>query len=155
MTKGTPIGVPFVLSHGGAGIRTPVRKQIHHSVYVRIPPISVSSRWPVDSPLLNKPSKISSTGGGRADATIQNLRYLISRLWRASYQAGAATPKSYAARAKLLLAVKNVPAYLTRTRMTWARSHSFTNSVEASRPRTRILVDRSAQVNSFAVMKPL
>src|SRR5450759_2445303 len=36
---------------GGAGIRTPVREKIDHSVYVRVPLIEVSSRWPMDSPL--------------------------------------------------------------------------------------------------------
>jgi hypothetical protein len=46
---------------GGAGIRTPVRDKIDHSVYVRIPPIEVSSRWPVDSPLLDKSFLISRT----------------------------------------------------------------------------------------------
>jgi hypothetical protein len=56
---------PFCLSEqvlsGGAGIRTPVRDKIDHSVYVRIPPIEVSSRWPVDSPLLDKSFLISPT----------------------------------------------------------------------------------------------
>ena len=51
--------------HGGAGIRTPVRDKIDHSVYVRIPPIEVSSRWPVDSPLLDKSPKVSPTAGRR------------------------------------------------------------------------------------------
>src|SRR3954464_6506720 len=52
--------------NGGAGIRTPVRDKIDHSVYVRIPPIEVSSRWPVDSPLLDKSSKLSPTAGRRS-----------------------------------------------------------------------------------------
>jgi hypothetical protein len=50
---------------GGAGIRTPVRDKIDHSVYVRIPLIEVSSRWPVESPLLDKSSKFSPTDGRR------------------------------------------------------------------------------------------
>src|SRR5450759_1774582 len=50
---------------GGAGIRTPVREKIDHSVYVRIPPIEVSRRWPVDSPLLDKSFLISPTTGRR------------------------------------------------------------------------------------------
>ena len=50
---------------GGAGIRTPVRDKIDHSVYVRIPLIEVSSRWPVESPLLDKSPKFSPTGGRR------------------------------------------------------------------------------------------
>src|SRR5437016_3541575 len=54
------------LLHGGAGIRTPVRDKIDHSVYVRIPPIEVSSRWPVDSPLLDKSFLISPTAGRRS-----------------------------------------------------------------------------------------
>ena len=53
--------------HGGAGIRTPVRDKIYHSVYVRIPPIEVSSRWPVDSPLLDKFPKFSPIAGKRDD----------------------------------------------------------------------------------------
>jgi len=50
---------------GGAGIRTPVRDKIDHSVYVRIPLIEVSSRWPVESPLLDKSSKFSPADGRR------------------------------------------------------------------------------------------
>ena len=50
---------------GGAGIRTPVRDKIDHSVYVRVPLIEVSSRWPMDSPLLDKSSKFSPTTGRR------------------------------------------------------------------------------------------
>src|SRR5438552_18267603 len=55
-----------LLFNGGAGIRTPVREKIDHSVYVRIPPIEVSSRWPVDSPLLDKSSRVSPTTGRRS-----------------------------------------------------------------------------------------
>lgn len=51
---------------GGAGIRTPVRDKIDHSVYVRVPLIEVSSRWPMDSPLLDKSSKFSPTTGRRS-----------------------------------------------------------------------------------------
>jgi hypothetical protein len=54
-----------LLFNGGAGIRTPVRDKIYHSVYVRIPPIEVSSRWPVESPLLDKSPKFSPAGGRR------------------------------------------------------------------------------------------
>src|SRR3954469_9359889 len=50
--------------NGGAGIRTPVREKIDHSVYVRVPLIEVSSRWPMDSLLLDKSSKFSPTTGG-------------------------------------------------------------------------------------------
>ena len=32
----------------------PGRAKIDHSVYVRVPLIEVSSRWPMDSPLLDK-----------------------------------------------------------------------------------------------------
>ncbi len=46
---------------GGAGIRTPVRDKIDHSVYVRVPLIEVSSRWPMDSPPLDKSFLISPT----------------------------------------------------------------------------------------------
>jgi hypothetical protein len=52
-------------SSGGAGIRTPVRDKIDHSVYVRVPLIEVSSRWPMDSPLLDKSSKFLPTTGRR------------------------------------------------------------------------------------------
>jgi hypothetical protein len=54
-----------LLFHGGAGIRTPVRDKIDHSVYVRVPLIEVSSRWPMDSPLLDKSFLISPTTGRR------------------------------------------------------------------------------------------
>src|SRR3982751_4250066 len=62
----TPLVTFGLLGSGGAGIRTPVRDKIHHSVYVRIPPIEVSSRWPVDSPLLDKSSKFSPPAGRRS-----------------------------------------------------------------------------------------
>ena len=61
----TPPGYKDRIKSGGAGIRTPVRDKIDHSVYVRIPPIEVSSRWPVDSPLLDKSSRVSPTIGRR------------------------------------------------------------------------------------------
>src|SRR2546423_7082458 len=54
-----------LLFDGGAGIRTPVRDKIDHSVYVRVPLIEVSSRWPMDSPLLDKSFLISPTTGRR------------------------------------------------------------------------------------------
>ena len=54
------------MTDGGAGIRTPVREKIDHSVYVRVPLIEVSSRWPVDSPLLDKSPKLSPTAGRRS-----------------------------------------------------------------------------------------
>jgi hypothetical protein len=52
---------------GGAGIRTPVRDKIDHSVYVRIPLIEVSSRWPMESPLLDKSPKLSPVTGRRSN----------------------------------------------------------------------------------------
>ena len=63
----TPFGGTGTVESGGAGIRTPVRDKIDHSVYVRIPPIEVSSRWPVDSPLLDKSFLISPAAGRRND----------------------------------------------------------------------------------------
>src|SRR2546423_5286602 len=54
-----------LLFNGGAGIRTRVREKIDHSVYVRVPLIEASSRWPMDSPLLDKSSKFSPTAGRR------------------------------------------------------------------------------------------
>jgi hypothetical protein len=70
-TKRRPIGRRLVYEgqneSGGAGIRTPVRDKIDHSVYVRIPPIEVSSRWPVDSPLLDKSFLISPAAGRHND----------------------------------------------------------------------------------------
>ena len=53
------------IESGGAGIRTPVRDKIDHSVYVRSPPVEVSSRWPVGSPLLDELSKRSPRCGER------------------------------------------------------------------------------------------
>ncbi len=61
----TPLDSIGLRESGGAGIRTPVRDKIDHSVYVRIPPIEVSSRWPVDSPLLDKSPKVSPAAGRR------------------------------------------------------------------------------------------
>ena len=55
------------IENGGAGIRTPVRDKIDHSVYVRVPLIEVSSRWPMDSPLLDKFPKFSPAAGKRDD----------------------------------------------------------------------------------------
>ena len=120
-----------LLFNGGAGIRTPVREKIDHSVYVRIPPIDVSSRWPVDGPLLNKPSQNSPTGGGRARQAIPNLRYSLTRLRRADRRAGAVTPKSYAASARLELAVVNRSEGFTRIQRP---RHAATASLTPSKP---------------------
>ena len=65
--NGARLGAVLFQGSGGAGIRTPVRDKIDHSVYVRIPPIEVSSRWPVDSPRLNKSPKLSPVAGRRDD----------------------------------------------------------------------------------------
>ena len=55
---------------------------------------------------------------------------------RASFPMGrCSNAMRYAARAKLLLAVVIFPECFTRDPSTWARGHSFTNPVEASRPR--------------------
>ena len=62
----TPLDLLGNLESGGAGIRTPVRDKIDHSVYVRVPLIEVSSRWPMDSPLLDKSPKFSPTTGRRS-----------------------------------------------------------------------------------------
>jgi hypothetical protein len=63
----TPLDLLRTLESGGAGIRTPVREKIDHSVYVRVPLIEVSSRWPMDSPLLDKFPKFSPAAGKRDD----------------------------------------------------------------------------------------
>jgi hypothetical protein len=65
MQKRADFRQPFF--DGGAGIRTPVRAKIDHSVYVRVPLIEVSSRWPMDSPLLDKFPKFSPAAGKRDD----------------------------------------------------------------------------------------
>src|SRR5205814_624692 len=72
----------------------------------------------------------SSAGGGRARQTIPVLRYLRSRSGRASPQALGVT-KSYAARAKLLLAVVNFPSVLPGTR---GPGHAATASLIPSKP---------------------
>ena len=54
---------------GGGGNRTRVRASIHQRVYVRSPPIEVSSRWPVDGPLLDESPRVSPTAG-RRDRTL-------------------------------------------------------------------------------------
>jgi hypothetical protein len=63
----TPLVRVGLHESGGAGIRTPVRDKIDHSVYVRVPLIEVSSRWPMDSPLLDKFPKFSPAAGKRDD----------------------------------------------------------------------------------------
>jgi hypothetical protein len=63
----TPLDATGTVESGGAGIRTPVRDKIDHSVYVRVPLIEVSSRWPMDSPLLDKFPKFSPAAGKRDD----------------------------------------------------------------------------------------
>ena len=63
----TPLDYHILVRSGGAGIRTPVREKIDHSVYVRVPLIEVSSRWPMDSPLLDKFPKFSPAAGKRDD----------------------------------------------------------------------------------------
>jgi hypothetical protein len=63
----TPLNSIGLRESGGAGIRTPVRDKIDHSVYVRVPLIEVSSRWPMDSPLLDKFPKFSPAAGKRDD----------------------------------------------------------------------------------------
>ena len=45
------------LESGGAGIRTPVREEIHYSVYVRSPPFDVSVSWPMDLRLPDEPPR--------------------------------------------------------------------------------------------------
>ena len=69
--KTAPDWAPFYyegqIESGGAGIRTPVRDKIDHSVYVRVPLIEVSSRWPMDSPLLDKFPKFSPAAGKHDD----------------------------------------------------------------------------------------
>jgi hypothetical protein len=49
---------PQLLS-GGAGNRTPVREEIDHSLYVRSPLLSVSTRWPADGRRMDEPSLLS------------------------------------------------------------------------------------------------
>jgi hypothetical protein len=63
---------------GGAGIRTPVRDSIHHSVYVRIPPIEVSIRWPVGGPRMNKLSK-NSPGAGKRNTRLSRICDTLER----------------------------------------------------------------------------
>ena len=53
---GTPLLVLAIVLSGGAGNRTRVREWIHHSYYVRSPPLDVSARWLADDPLADKPS---------------------------------------------------------------------------------------------------
>ena len=68
LNKTAPNWAPFCYEDsvdGGAGIRTPVREKIDHSVYVRIPLIEVSSRWPMESPLLDESPKFSPVTGRR------------------------------------------------------------------------------------------
>ncbi len=65
MTKTGPGEARSGLSSGGGGNRTRVRASIHQRFYVRSPPIEVSSRWPVDGPLLDESSRVSPAVGRR------------------------------------------------------------------------------------------
>lgn len=131
----SPAGFPTgPCTGGGAGIRTPVRDKIYHSHYVRSSPIRVCSNWPVSGPLLHKPPWIFARRQEARRQTIPILRYSRRRLGRASSGARlTATPKSYAARAISVLAVVGLPRVLPGP-STWARSHSFTDPVEAKSP---------------------
>ena len=70
---GVRVDSPFfrVSQRGGGEIRTPVLHKIFRSVYVRIPPIDVSSSWPAGRPPLDEPSRDSRAGGGRANSLAQ------------------------------------------------------------------------------------
>lgn len=58
--------LPFSPLSGGAGIRTPVRDWIDHSVYVRIPSFRVSGNWPAGRRFQDKPPVISPGAGRRS-----------------------------------------------------------------------------------------
>jgi hypothetical protein len=126
----TPLDFLVLPSSGGAGIRTPVRDSIHHDVYVRSPPVKVSDRWPVDSPLSDKSTEDSLPA--------RRHRRQLARICDTCRAASGGlpgrqvrTPKRYAARAKLSLAVVKLPRGLTRIR---EPGHAATASLDPSKP---------------------
>jgi hypothetical protein len=124
------LGLQRRLLSGGAGIRTPVRDSIHHDVYVRSPPVKVSDRWPVDSPLSDKSTEDSLPA--------RRHRRQLARIFDTCRAASGGlpgrqvrTPKRYAARAKLSLAFEKNPRGLTRIR---EPGHAATASLDPSKP---------------------
>jgi len=123
------------LSHGGAGIRTPVRDTIDYSVYVRSPPIEVFSCWPVGGPPLNKSSEPLPNAGRRSAE--------LSRICDTHQVASGGLPGRQVRQPKLRsqgqvrVGSCSVSRGIIQDPRTWARGHSFTYPVEASRPRDR------------------
>lgn len=109
--KGRPPGRPSRISRltsaasGGGEIRTPVLHAIFRNVYARIPVIGVSARWPLGNPRTDESAIVSSSDRRPAREPAQICDTCVSP--RAGYLTGTATasPKTYAARAKLLFAV--------------------------------------------------
>jgi len=105
-------------------------RRINHSVYVRSPPIDVSSGWLVNDPPLDELSRVSSRAGKR-DAR-------LARIFDTCEAAPGGLPRrhsqgcnrSYAARAMFELAVEKFPEGFTRNPRTWARNHSFFYTIE-------------------------
>ncbi len=116
--------------HGPGESRTRVLRRINHSVYVRSPPIDVSSGWLVNDPPLDELSRALPRAGKR-DAQ-------LARIFDTCEAAPGGLPRrhsqgcnrSYAARAMFELAVEKFPEGFTRNPRTWARDHSFFYTIE-------------------------
>src|SRR5437867_6457104 len=103
----------------------------------------------MDRRLPDEPPRGSPAGGGRARQTIPDLRYPQSRPGRASPRALGVT-RSYAARAKFVLAVENFPSVLPGTR---GPGHAATASLIPSKPVAPVALKLHAeaiQVNATA-----
>ena len=96
---------------GPAGYCPPVRARIYRRVYVCSSPIEVSSRWPMSRPRLNKFSKISLAGGERALEPAQIFDTHVPPRAGCLVSTAGVT-KSYAASARLSLAIEIYPRVL-------------------------------------------
>ena len=92
--------------------------------------MDVSTRWLADGPLVDEPSLSSAARRRRTSGLLPVFRYPQSRPGWASSRALGVT-RSYAARAKLLLAVEFFPSVLPGTR---GPGHAATASLIPSKP---------------------
>src|SRR5919202_627098 len=99
---------PFV--SGGGESRTPVLQRIIHSVYVRSLPFGVSNRWPADGRRLDEPPRVSPAARRRDGGLAQICDTLEAAPGGLPRGHLLDVTRSYAARAKLLLAVGIFPS---------------------------------------------
>ena len=132
--------IPFV--SGGGESRTPVLHSFIHSVYVRIPSIDVSAGWPMrrrpsdESPLISRPGRRRTVPLSRFCDTREDAPGGL----RLGHPLDVT--RSYAARAKLSLAIKIFPRVLPGTR---GPGHAATESTAQSKPeRPRVQQTKSS-----------